>query len=188
MGFFSNIGKAISGTVSKIGKTVASGVTTIGKGVLNVGRTASHVLDTGINTVKTVVGEAMDVPLVGTALKAISETKAGQEVLRAFQGAEDVNKALKETVAIGTEIEHFIERVSGLSAEDLKDHNKRKEIADGIVNISNKISNSKIGQKLGSLPEVKKQVNKFNSFSNSIQKKIGPEYTQRIKADLRRIV
>jgi hypothetical protein len=190
MGWFSgitNIGKGIASSVANIGKSAASAVHSVGKGALQVANVASNVLDTAIKTVKTVAGEAVKIPIVGSALKIFADTPVGKQILKAFHTAEDVNDALHEAVTIGNRIEKFIDDSSKYSVEDLKNPSTRQKMSAEIVNIHRAIGASKVGKKASSLPAFKNQVDKFNKVSNKISGKLGSENVERIKKDIRQI-
>lgn len=195
MGFFSNlasgisnIGKSVASTVSNVGKSVGSAVQNLGKGALGVGRVVSGVLDTAVDTVKTVAGEAVKIPVVGALLQGAMDTPIGKQIQNAFKTVEDINEALKQAISIGNRIEKFVDDVSGLSAEDLKNPSVRLRMGNEISNIHRDIQNSKVGQKVSQIPAFKRQVDKFNSVSNRVQNKLGKETVEKIKKDIRQRV
>lgn len=188
MGLFdaiSNIGKSIASGVQSVGKSIGNTVSNVGKGVLGVGRIASGALDTAVNAVKSVAGEAAKIPVVGELLKAAMDTPIGKQVANAFRSVEDVNEALKEAVSIGNRIEKFAQDVSELGVEGLKNPSNRQRLSTEIINIHRDIQNSKVGQKISSIPAFQKQVKKFNDVSNKVQGKLGKETVERIKRDVR---
>lgn len=188
MGLFdaiSNIGKSVVSGVQSIGKSVASGVTNIGKGALGVARIASGALDSAIGTVKTVAGEAAKIPVAGELLKSLLDSPIGRQVQSAFQSVEEVNEALKEAVSIGNRIEKFADEVSNVGVEGLKNPSNRQRLSTEIININRDIQNSKVGQKVSSIPAFQRQVKKFNDASNKVQSKLGKETVERIKRDVR---
>ena len=188
MGWFdsiSQIGKSAMNSVQGLGKSVGNTVRSIGKSGLAAGTAVSNVLDTAVTSVKSVAGEAAAIPIFGPLLQGAMRSPLGLEISAIFNTIDSANNALKDAVSIGTKINQFVDDVSAMSGEDLKDPAKRDAMATRIININNDVQNSEVGKKVSSLPVFKKQVQKFNDVSNKIQNKLGSETVQRIKTEMR---
>lgn len=179
-----NIGKGAVGAVTTVGKAVGNAAQTVGKGALAVASGVSKGLDTAINTVETVAGKVAALPVVGELAKLAMNTPIGVQIQSAFNTAKEINDALKEAVSIGNKINDFVDGLSKISPADLQNPSKRLEISNAIISIQRDIGNSTVGQKIGSVPAFKKQVDKFADVSNKVQSKLGPEAVAKIKKDL----
>jgi len=181
MGLFSWVKK----TARSVGKTLTSGISHVGKSAISIGRGISGVIDKGIDIVKKGAAVVEKIPVVGQAAKALLDTPVGRQIKGAFDTVQDVNDALKEAVDIGQGVVDLADSINAKLSKGTPSKSEAKALINEAAKIGRKINKSKVSKKANKIPEVKRNIKKFNKLVKRLEKVAGKGEVQKLKQIVR---